>query len=193
MILNRIPHKKVIKHHMNFEHLFTEWYDDDEQEATTSSAATTEPLWNPFTTKVQSTQDQPSISHSTVDASPIPEAAISELVVKGHKWTKSHPQSQITEDPSEGVQTKELQIFVSFHVFELEPKKLEEALLDPYWVEAMQDELLQFERNHVWTLVLQPKRQKAISTKWVFKNKKDEDGVVIRNKVRLVAKGYDQK
>ncbi|KAJ9541282.1 hypothetical protein OSB04_027788 [Centaurea solstitialis] len=57
----------------------------------------------------------------------------------------------------------------------------------------MQEELLQFERNHVWTLTPLPNGKVAISTKWVFRNKKDENGVVIRNKARLVAQGYYQE
>ena len=68
-----------------------------------------------------------------------------------------------------------------------------EALEDPFWVEAMQEELLQFERNNVWTLTTLPIGKSAIGTKWVFRNKKDENGVLIRNKVRLVAQGYCQE
>ena len=54
----------------------------------------------------------------------------------------------------------------------------------------MQEELNQFERNKVWVLVDRPTHMKAIGTKWVFKNKMDEHGVITRNKARLVAKGY---
>ncbi|KAJ9546996.1 hypothetical protein OSB04_019539 [Centaurea solstitialis] len=66
----------------------------------------------------------------------------------------------------------------------IEPKKVTEALADPFWVEAMQDELFQFERNNVWTLTLLPNGKVFIGTKWDFRNKKDENGVVIRNKAR---------
>jgi hypothetical protein len=68
---------------------------------------------------------------------------------------------------------------------------IEEALLDPDWVLAMQEELNNFKRNEVWTLVPRPK-QNIVGTKWVFRNKQDEHGVVMRNKARLVAKGYAQ-
>ncbi|GKG16163.1 putative ribonuclease H-like domain-containing protein, partial [Tanacetum coccineum] len=51
----------------------------------------------------------------------------------------------------------------------------------------MQDELLQFKLLNVWTLVDLPKGKKAIGTKWVFRNKKDQRGIVVRNKARLVA------
>ncbi|KAJ9544428.1 hypothetical protein OSB04_024135 [Centaurea solstitialis] len=67
------------------------------------------------------------------------------------------------------------------------------ALSNPFWVEAMQDELLKFERNHVWTLTILLSGKIAIGTKWVFRNKKDENGVVIRNKAWLVAQGYCQE
>ena len=57
----------------------------------------------------------------------------------------------------------------------------------------MQEELNQFERNKVWQLVTRPKDCTVIGTKWVFRNKLDESGLVVRNKVRLVAKGYSQE
>jgi hypothetical protein len=68
---------------------------------------------------------------------------------------------------------------------------VEEALEDPEWVVAMQEELNNFARNEVWSLVERPK-QNVIGTKWVFRNKQDEYGVVIRNKARLVAQGFSQ-
>ncbi|GJR72434.1 putative ribonuclease H-like domain-containing protein [Tanacetum coccineum] len=74
-----------------------------------------------------------------------------------------------------------------------EPKKVIHALKDPSWIEAMQEELLQFKLQEVWTLVELPNGKRAIGTKWVFKNKKDERGIVIKNKVRLVAQGYTQE
>nr|GEW62938.1 putative ribonuclease H-like domain-containing protein [Tanacetum cinerariifolium] len=57
----------------------------------------------------------------------------------------------------------------------------------------MQEELLQFKLQKVWTLVDLPYGKKAIGTKWVFQNKKDESGIVIRNKARLVAQGHTQE
>ncbi|GJT45969.1 putative ribonuclease H-like domain-containing protein [Tanacetum coccineum] len=74
-----------------------------------------------------------------------------------------------------------------------EPKKVIYALKDPSWIEAMQEELLQFKLQEVWTLVDLPNGKRAIGTKWVFRNKKDERGIVIRNKARLVAQGYTQE
>ncbi|CAM8978387.1 unnamed protein product [Rhodiola kirilowii] len=57
----------------------------------------------------------------------------------------------------------------------------------------MHEELHQFERNKVWRLVPRPARRTIIGTKWVFKNKLDDKGEVVRNKARLVVKGYNQQ
>nr|GEY19787.1 putative ribonuclease H-like domain-containing protein [Tanacetum cinerariifolium] len=74
-----------------------------------------------------------------------------------------------------------------------EPKKISDALKDPSWVEAMQEELLQFKIQNVWSLVDCLEGVRPISNKWVLKNKKDERGIVIRNKARLVAQGHTQE
>ncbi|GKG36351.1 putative ribonuclease H-like domain-containing protein, partial [Tanacetum coccineum] len=57
----------------------------------------------------------------------------------------------------------------------------------------MQEELLQFKLQQVWILVDLPSGKRAIGIKWVFRNKKDKRGIVIRNKVRLVAQGHRQE
>src|SRR5215216_937774 len=75
----------------------------------------------------------------------------------------------------------------------IEPKKVWEALEDSDWLEAMHEELNNFERNKVWKLVEKPKDfRNVIGTKWIFKNKQDENGIVVRNKARLVAQGFSQ-
>jgi hypothetical protein len=71
----------------------------------------------------------------------------------------------------------------------LEPLKIEHALEDQNWVLAMQEKLNKFERNQAWTLIDRPSNN-VIETKWVFRNKQDENGVVTRNKARLVAQGF---
>jgi hypothetical protein len=73
----------------------------------------------------------------------------------------------------------------------LEPLKVEEALGDADWAMAMQEELNIFTQNEVWSLVERPK-QNVIGTQWVFRNKQDENGVVTKNKARLVANDYTQ-
>nr|GEV14491.1 retrovirus-related Pol polyprotein from transposon TNT 1-94 [Tanacetum cinerariifolium] len=74
-----------------------------------------------------------------------------------------------------------------------EPKRVHQALKVPSWIEAMQEELLQFKMQKVWVLVDLPHGKRAIGTKWVYRNKKDERGIVIRNKARLVAQGHTQE
>nr|GEW59377.1 retrotransposon protein, putative, unclassified [Tanacetum cinerariifolium] len=69
----------------------------------------------------------------------------------------------------------------------IEPANVAEALRDADWVSAMQEELDQFTRLKVWRLVPRPEGKSVIKTKWIFKNKKDESSLVIRNKARLVA------
>nr|GEX29318.1 hypothetical protein [Tanacetum cinerariifolium] len=102
---------------------------------------------------------------NNVDASyTIPEAT---------KFLKDHPQEQV--------------------IGSLETHKPVQALKDPSWVEAMQDELLQFKLIKVWTLVDLPKDKWAISTKWIYRNKKDERGIIIKKKSRLVTQGHIQE
>jgi hypothetical protein len=76
-------------------------------------------------------------------------------------------------------------------VSSFKPLKIEDALHDPDWVVAMQEELNNFKHNEVWSLVERSK-QNVVGTKWVFHNKQDEYEVVTRNKTRLVAKCYSQ-
>nr|GFA55882.1 hypothetical protein [Tanacetum cinerariifolium] len=75
----------------------------------------------------------------------------------------------------------------------LEPKNVKEAMTDPAWIDSMQEELLQFKRLDVWVLVPAPYNILPLTLKWLFKNKHDEEQTVIRNKSRLVVRGYHQK
>src|SRR3954465_12448328 len=75
----------------------------------------------------------------------------------------------------------------------IESPSVDEALEDPDWIIAMQEELNQFTRNDVWDLVPRPKGFNIIGTKWVFRNKLSKKGEVVRNKARLVAQGYSQQ
>ncbi|GKE52113.1 retrovirus-related pol polyprotein from transposon TNT 1-94 [Tanacetum coccineum] len=75
----------------------------------------------------------------------------------------------------------------------IEPKNVNEALKDESWIIVMQKELNQFIANDVWELVPQHKNMTIIGTKWVYRNKLDENGVVSRNNARLVAQGYNQQ
>ncbi|KAJ9549796.1 hypothetical protein OSB04_022339 [Centaurea solstitialis] len=112
------------------------------------------------------------------------------------KWTRAHPLQQVIGSKSAPVKTRSatqneclFAAFLSRH----EPSNVTEALDISDWVTAMQEELNQFERLGVWRLVPRPKNKTIIDLKWIFKNKKDEDGIVTRNKARLVAKGFKQQ
>ncbi|GKD81853.1 putative ribonuclease H-like domain-containing protein, partial [Tanacetum coccineum] len=131
---------------------------------------------------------------------------------------KDHPKDQIIEDINSATQTRRMTKISEEHAMvsyikkqrrtnhkdyqnclfacflsQNEPKKVIQALTDPSWIEAMQEELLQFKLQKVWTLVDLPKGKRAIRTKWVYRNKKYERGIVVRNKARLVAQGYTQE
>ncbi|KAJ9552305.1 hypothetical protein OSB04_016350 [Centaurea solstitialis] len=94
-------------------------------------------------------------------------------------------QSKAITNPHSGM----ISVFLS----QTEPKKALDAMKDPSWIEAMQEELLQFVLQHVWDLVDLPRGHRVIGTKWIFINKTDERGIVIKNKARLVAQGYTQE
>ncbi|GJV41248.1 putative ribonuclease H-like domain-containing protein [Tanacetum coccineum] len=147
---------------------------------------------------------------NTIAVSPIPTLRIH----------KDHPKGQILGDPTSAVQTRgkiqkassAQQALVSYihkqnrtnhkdhqnYLFacflsQEEPKTISQALKDESWVEAMQEELLQFKLQQVWILVDFPYGKKAIGTKWVFRNKRDERSIVVKNKSRLVAQGHRQE
>nr|GEW40840.1 putative ribonuclease H-like domain-containing protein [Tanacetum cinerariifolium]GEW90106.1 putative ribonuclease H-like domain-containing protein [Tanacetum cinerariifolium] len=125
---------------------------------------------------------------------------------------KDHPISQIIGDLSSTTQKRSmtkvvkdqvrfLQMFNDdFHtcmfacfLLQEEPKRVHQALKDPSWIDAMQEELLQFKMQKFWVLVELPHGKRAIGTKWVYRNKKDERGIVVRNKARLVTQGHTQE
>ncbi|GKA65201.1 putative ribonuclease H-like domain-containing protein [Tanacetum coccineum] len=143
---------------------------------------------------------------TTIQVSPIPTTRIH----------KDHPLDQVIGDLQSAPQTRRMSKNLEAHGFvstiqqrtnhkdlqnclfacflsQEEPKKVIHALKDPSWIEAMQEELLQFKLQEVWTLVDLPNGKRPIGTKWVFRNKKDERGIVIKNKARLVAQGYTQE
>ncbi|KAL8089698.1 hypothetical protein AgCh_039252 [Apium graveolens] len=119
-----------------------------------------------------------------------------EQLPSARKWTKAHTPDLIIGDPEAGVRTRTaISNECLYHSFlsQTEPKKVEEALQDADWIQAMQEELIEFERNKVWTLVPSPKNRSIVGTKWVFRNKTDRDGIITKNITRLVAKGYSQQ
>ncbi|GJZ61103.1 putative ribonuclease H-like domain-containing protein, partial [Tanacetum coccineum] len=110
------------------------------------------------------------------------------------RMTKSVTEQAMFSSVQQRTNRKDFQncLFACF-LSQEEPKKVIQALKDPSWIEVMQEELLQFKLQQVWTLVDLPNNKRAIGTKWVYKNKKDERGIVIKSKARLVAQGYTQE
>jgi hypothetical protein len=109
----------------------------------------------------------------------------------------SHYKKNIIGCMSRKVSTRnQLLNFCGHHsfVYFIEPIKVYDALEDSDWVEAMHEELNNFYRDKVWSLVERPRdtNHDVIGTKWIFKNKQYSNGQVIRNKARLVAQGYSQ-
>jgi hypothetical protein len=98
---------------------------------------------------------------------------------------RDHPVNSILGDIQKGVTTQSRVAHFCEHysfVSSIEPYMIEDALRDPDWVVAMQEELNDFTRNEIWHFVPCP-NQNVVCTKWVFRNKQDEHGVVTRNKV----------
>ncbi|GJX80199.1 putative ribonuclease H-like domain-containing protein [Tanacetum coccineum] len=110
------------------------------------------------------------------------------------RMTKNLEEHGLFSSVQQRINYKDFQncLFACFLLQE-EPKKVIHALKDPSLIEAMQDELLQFKLQKVWTLVDLPNGKRDIGTKWVYRNKKDERGIVNKNKARLVIQGYTQE
>eukprot|EP00261_Vitis_vinifera_P030647 XP_019071890.1 PREDICTED: uncharacterized protein LOC109121618 [Vitis vinifera] len=109
---------------------------------------------------------------------------------------KNHPLSNVIGNYEDSMvtrrQSKLNEVSYVCYTSQIEPKNVEEALNDEAWVDALHEELNQFSRNDVWFLVPRPKDVNVIGTKWIFKNKMDENGVIVRNKAKLVAQGFKQ-
>nr|GEZ27484.1 hypothetical protein [Tanacetum cinerariifolium] len=93
------------------------------------------------------------------------------------------------------LQLHEQALFCYYNAFptSVEPKTYKEALTQSYWIEAMQEELNEFERLEVWELVPRLDKVMVITLKWIYKVKIDELGGILKNKARLVARGYRQE
>nr|GFB96758.1 putative ribonuclease H-like domain-containing protein [Tanacetum cinerariifolium] len=116
-----------------------------------------------------------------------------------NKWTKDHPLNNIISQLSRPVSTRlqlhEQALFSYYDAFLtlVEPKTYKEALTQSCWIEAMQEELNEFERLEVYELVPRPDQVMVITLKWIYKVKLDELGGILKNKARLVARGYRQE
>ncbi|GJT09119.1 retrovirus-related pol polyprotein from transposon TNT 1-94 [Tanacetum coccineum] len=133
------------------------------------------------------------------------QASTSSHLVPQDRWSKDQHIElvNIIGDPGKGMLTRSMaakllavstsECLFADYLFKIEPKKVSEALTHPGWVDVMQEELNQFYRNKVWTLVPLPYGKTAIGSKRVFRNKKDEHGITTKNKATLVAQGYSQE
>ncbi|GJU98974.1 gag-pol polyprotein [Tanacetum coccineum] len=113
--------------------------------------------------------------------------------------TKDHPLEQVHGNPSKPVQTRrqlatdlEMCMF-ALTVSKAEPKNIKEAMADHTWIEAMRKNCISLTDFMSGNLLTNPFRKTVIGLNWLWKNKKNEDTTVIRNKVCLVAKGYCQE
>ncbi|GJU63664.1 retrovirus-related pol polyprotein from transposon TNT 1-94 [Tanacetum coccineum] len=115
------------------------------------------------------------------------------------KWTKDHPLDNIIGELERPVSTRlqlhEQALFCYYDAFltSVEPKNYKDALTQACWIEAMQEELHEFDRLEVWELVPRPDKVMVITLKWIYKVKLDEMGGILKNKACLVARGYRQE
>ncbi|GJX35341.1 retrovirus-related pol polyprotein from transposon TNT 1-94 [Tanacetum coccineum] len=115
------------------------------------------------------------------------------------KWTKNHPIANMINDPSRSVSTRnQLQTNAMWCYFDafltsVEPKNFKQAMTEPSWINAMQEEIHEFQRLEVWELVTCPDKVLLIKLKWIYKVKTNEFGGVLKNTTRLVAQGFRQE
>jgi len=123
------------------------------------------------------------------------EKAIDSYLPKDWIQPKGLSKDNIIGDIKQEVSTRRRIVFCEHVAFvsQIEPKNVNDALNDSNWIVAIQDELNQFTRNDVWFLVPKTDDMNIIGTKWVFRNKMNEDGNIVKNKARLVVKGYNQE
>ncbi|KAJ0587347.1 putative RNA-directed DNA polymerase [Helianthus annuus] len=149
----------------------------------------------PFQDTIRSSKSPTVVSSNDSHLQPLPLNVI--VPYKGDLiFLKSHPPDQIIGNISEGVltrsQSQNICLFAGFLPLH-QPIKYQEALKDNSWIEATQEELQQFKRQQAWELVPLPEGVSPIGRKWVFKNKTDERGIVVKNKARLVVQGFRQE
>nr|GEV43162.1 integrase, catalytic region, zinc finger, CCHC-type, peptidase aspartic, catalytic [Tanacetum cinerariifolium] len=112
------------------------------------------------------------------------------------RCTKDYPIANVIRDPSCFVfMRKQLKIDAILCYFDaflssVEPKNFKQVMTKPSWIDAMQEEIHEFERLQVWELVPCRDKVKLIKLKWIYKVKTDEFGGVLNNKARLVAQGF---
>ncbi|WVZ93303.1 LOW QUALITY PROTEIN: hypothetical protein U9M48_039295 [Paspalum notatum var. saurae] len=132
------------------------------------------------------------------EAGPAEDAGeVTSEIVPSRQVQRDHPPHRLIGDIHQRVTRSSVASLAFFshsaYVASFEPWNVSLALSDPNWMNAMHEELENFERNHVWDLVEPPPNYRPIGTKCVFKNKQGENGMVVRNKARLVVQSFCQK
>ncbi|KAK1415001.1 hypothetical protein QVD17_30770 [Tagetes erecta] len=147
------------------------------------------PNFTPHTSTIL--QDLPNLNQSNL------ESQVQGDAIPTHRVHRNHPLSQIIGSLNQRTmrsQTEHANVCLySCFLSQVIPKNISEALQDNSWIEAMQEELLQFRKQEVWKLVDLPEGENAIGTRWLYKDKQDERGIVVRNKARLISQGYTQQ
>ncbi|GJV11581.1 retrovirus-related pol polyprotein from transposon TNT 1-94 [Tanacetum coccineum] len=112
------------------------------------------------------------------------------------RWTKDHPIANVIGDPSRLVSTrKQLKTDAMWCYFDafltsIEPKNFKQVMTELSWIDAMQEDIHEFERVQVWELVSCLDKVMLIKLKWIYKVKTNEFGGVLKNEARLVAQGF---
>ncbi|GJZ09352.1 retrovirus-related pol polyprotein from transposon TNT 1-94, partial [Tanacetum coccineum] len=179
--------------------------------------APTESIASPSSTTVDQDAPSPNIAYMNNDpffGIPIPEndsgsSSLDVIPTVVHtaapnlehvnKWTKDHPLDNIIGELERHISTRlqlyEQALFCYYDAFltSVEPKTYKEILTQSCWIEAMHEELNEFERLEVWELIPCPDKVMVITLQWIYKVKPDELGGILKNKARLVARGYRQE
>ncbi|GJT09196.1 retrovirus-related pol polyprotein from transposon TNT 1-94 [Tanacetum coccineum] len=152
-------------------------------------------------------QDAPSPSNSQTTPDTQPPVIPNDVEEDNHDIKVAHMGNDpyfgipILEVPSDQkpvstrLQLHEQALFCYYDAFltVVEPKTYKDALTQACWIKAMQEELNEFERLKVWELVPRPDKVMVITLKWIYKVKLDKLGGILKNKARLVARGYRQE
>ncbi|KAF5822614.1 putative RNA-directed DNA polymerase [Helianthus annuus] len=138
-----------------------------------------------------SAPDEGECSNTTTEEETVPDLAIPTSV------QRNHPIENVIGPVNAGILTRSQSgtintCLYSSYLSQIEPKTIDIALQEPGWVDAMHEELNQFEKLGVWKLVKLPAGKRKLGTRWVFRNKQDSAGVIVRNKARLVVQGFRQ-
>ncbi|GJX51250.1 retrovirus-related pol polyprotein from transposon TNT 1-94 [Tanacetum coccineum] len=163
---------------------------DKRQQHNITHCSTTTDVADPPPLNIQSTHQLP----TQVPTVTVPENIFNKKPIqKMHNLTTMNLSTSLVYRTRRQLETDGEMCMFALTVSQTKPKNIKEAMADSAWIESMQEELHQLDRLDVCELVDRPLCKNVINLKWLWKNKRDEENTVIRNKSRLVAKGYAQK